>query len=424
MKKHKLLIPLLATLFLAIILYYYFFSGSASDIPTYTVKRGTFNVLVIEAGTVRAKNSFTVSSPRIFSGSNLQIVSLAPEGTTAKVGDVLARFDPTGAMKRIGDKETELKSAQSDYTKMRAQQAADEAQSKADYENAKLSFELAKIAKERMQFESEARRREAELEFAKAEISFKQAELNLKNKGIVRRSELGNLQLRLQQIKGDIDIAKKDMEELTIKAPISGLIVYETNWSTGRKIAVGDQPWPGMTLISLPDLSAAQVVISVNEMDISKVKVNQKVEITPDAFPDKKFSGKIFTVSQIGSEKGMGSNVKVFETIVDIEKTEDILKPGITTTNKIIVDQIKNVLSIPIEAVVEKEGKTYVYVPGGRSFSKVEIKVGAKNDNFVVVKEGLKEGMQVALRNPEEMEDAPGESKKDKPSIVSSPTVK
>lgn len=424
MKKHKLLIPLLATILLAIIIYYYFFSGGASDIPTYTVKKGTFNVLVIEAGTVRAKNSFTVSSPRIFSGSNLQIVSLAPEGTTAKVGDILARFDPTGAMKRIGDKETELKSAQSDYTKMRAQQAADEAQSKADYENAKLSFELAKIAKERMQFESEARRREAELEFAKAEISFKQAELNLKNKDIVRRSELGNLQLRLQQIRGDIDIAKKDMEELTIKAPISGLIVYETNWSTGRKIAVGDQPWPGMTLISLPDLSAAQVVISVNEMDISKVKVNQKVEITPDAFPDKKFSGKIFTVSQIGSEKGMGSNVKVFETIVDIEKTEDILKPGITTTNKIIVDQIKNVLSIPIEAVVEIEGKTYVYVPGGRSFSKIEIKVGAKNDNFVVVKEGLKEGMQVALRNPEELEESPGESKKDKPSVVSSPTVK
>lgn len=410
----------LAIIIVIILIYFIFFSSrGSSDIPTFTVVKGPFNILVIESGSIRTKNSFMVTAPRTFSGGNLQIVTLAPEGTTAKVGDLLVRFDPTNAMKRINDKQTELKTALSDLAKLKAQQAADEAQAKSDYENSKLSFELAKIAKERMQFESEARKREAELEFARAELNFKQAETNIKNKSIVRQSELGNLNLRIQQIRGDIEAAQKDMEQLAIKAPISGLIVYEDNWSTGRKIAVGDQPWPGMTIISLPDLSAAQVVVNINEMDIAKVKMGQTVEINPDAFPDKKFTGKIKSVSQIGREKGGGSNIKIFEVIVDIDKTEDILKPGITTTNRIIVDRIKDVVYIPLDAVVEKEGKTFAFIASGSSFDKKEIKLGAKNDNFVVVKEGLSAGMHVALRNPEESSEPSMDIKKEKPTATS-----
>lgn len=420
--KKKTLFAIAIPLAFIVLIFFFYSSGGSSDIPTYTVQKGPFNIIVMESGSVRAKNSFSVTAPRIFSGGNLQVVFLASEGTTAKVGDVLVRFDPTNAMKRINDKQTEMKTAIADLAKLKAQQAADEAQAKSDYESAKISFELAKISKERMQFESEARKREAELEFAKAELLFKQAESNIKNKFIIRQSERGNLQLRIQQIRSDIETAQKEMEQLTIKAPINGLIVYEENWSTGRKMAVGDQPWGGMPIISLPDLSAAQIVININEMDISKVKAGQEVEIIPDAFPDKKFTGKVSSVSQIGREKGSGSNIKVFETIVDITKTEDILKPGITTTNKIIVDQLKDVASIPLDAVFEKEGKTFCYIADGRSFSRKEIKVGAKNDNFIVVKEGTSPGMRVALRNPEESPETPGETKKEKPAIAISPS--
>jgi HlyD family secretion protein len=397
-KQIIILIPL--ALLLAALVSYLLFSSDDTDIPTYTVSRGDFNIYVVESGSVRAKNSFTLTAPRIFSGGSLQIVSLAPEGAIAEVDQVLVRFDPTTAMKRIQDKQTELQAALADLEKLRAQQSADESQAETEYETANLNFQLAKLQRDKMQFEPEARRREAEIEFERARMSFEQARLNLENKRIIRKSELGNLQLRIQQIRSDISVSEKEMEQLTIRAPISGLIVYSTNWSTGRKIAQGDQPWPGMTLISLPDLSAMQTEVSVNEMDIAKIQRDQRVLVIPDAFPDKTFNGTITSVSQIGREKGQGSNVKVFDIVVDLDETDDVLKPGITTTNKIIVDTVAAVLSIPIISVFEDEGKTWAYVRNGSSFEKRAVELGQRNDNFVVVTKGIAEGERVALRNP------------------------
>lgn len=384
-----------------ILLAYIFWPASDVDIPTAPVVMGRFDIVVIESGSVRARNSSTVTSPRLLTGGNLQVVWLAPEGTIAQKDDVLIRFDPSNALKRIADKETERKTALADMAKLRAQQSADQSQAATDFETAKLNFQLAEMARDRMQFEPEAKRREAQLEFERARLAFEQAKLAVENKTIVRKSELGNLQLRINQINSDIASSTREMDQLTVKAPISGLIVYENNWSTGRKITVGDQPWPGMPLISLPDLSAMQVEVSINEMDIAKVKVGQRVRVTPDAFPDKAFEGTITSVSQIGREKGSGSNVKVFDIIVDIKGTDEVLKPGITTTNRVVVGSVEKALSIPIVAVTEEEKKTFVYVRNGGGFDRREVVLGERNDNFVVVKKGLTEGERVALRNPE-----------------------
>ncbi|HOJ05095.1 MAG TPA: efflux RND transporter periplasmic adaptor subunit [Bacteroidota bacterium] len=396
---------------LVLLLAWIFWPSADNAIPTYLVKRGDFEIYVIESGTVRATNSVTLTAPRILSGGNLQIVTLAPEGSTAQVDQELVRFDPSSALKRLGDKDTELRTAMADLAKLKAQQSADESQAQTEYQTAQLNFQLATIQRDKMQFEPEARKREAEIEFERARLAFDQAKLNLENKRIVRKSELGNLELRIGQIRSDIAESQKEMEQLTIKAPISGLIVYESNWSTGRKIAKGDQPWPGMPIISLPDLSAMQTEVSVNEMDIAKVKKGQRVVVIPDAFPDKTFHGTISSVSQIGREKGQGSNVKVFDIVVDLDKADEVLKPGITTTNKIIVGKVKKVLSVPIIAVFEEKGTTHVFVENGSSYERREVKLGQKNDNFVVVEKGLSEGERVALRNPEEeeAEAAPGE---------------
>lgn len=403
-KKRSLLLSTAAVLFI-LLLVWWFWPSEGEDVPTYEVKRADFNILVVESGSVRSKNSFTLTAPRIFSGSNLQVVTLAPEGTIAQVDQELVRFDPTSAMKRIQDKQTELQVTLADLAKLKAQQSADESQATTEFETANLNFQLATLQREKMQFEPEARRREAEIEFERARMTFEQAKLNVENKRIIRKSELGNLQLRIQQIRADIGVSEKEMDQLTIKAPISGLIVYETNWSTGRKIAKGDQPWPGMPVISLPDLSSMQTEVSVNEMDIAKVKKGQRVMVIPDAFPDKTFKGKITSVSQIGREKGQGSNVKVFDIVVDLEETDEVLKPGITTTNKIVVGTIRKVLSIPIIAVFEEEGKTWVYVKNGSSYDKRAVVLDQRNDNFVVVKKGLSAGDEVALRNPEQKSD-------------------
>ena len=143
-------------------------------------------------------------------------------------------------------------------------------------ENAKLGYELAKLSDTNMKFESEASQRESKLNLKKAELAYTQAKDNLKGKSLVRKSDLATFNLKIAQIQSTLDQAKSDLAKLTVRAPAAGLIVFQHNWNTGKKFTRGDQPWAGQSVMILPDLSQMQAVLEVNEVDISKVKPDQR----------------------------------------------------------------------------------------------------------------------------------------------------
>jgi RND family efflux transporter MFP subunit len=150
----------------------------------------------------------------------------------------------------------------------------------------------------------------------------------------------------------------------------------------------------------LPDLSHMQAVLEVNEVDISKVKADQSVEVRLDAFPDRKFTGKVMNVASIGNAKESNPSVKVFEVLVDLDQADSILRPGMTVSARIQVSTIPNVVSVPIESVFDDGGKPVVYVENGSSFEKRAVTLGEKNDNFIIVLKGVKEGDKVSLTDP------------------------
>jgi len=179
-----------------------------------------------------------------------------------------------------------------------------------------------------------------------------------------------------------------------------GLVVYEMNWRTGKKVAISDQIWPGMSIISLPDLSRMQAIGNVNEVDVSKVKSGQRVNIKLDAFPDQLFHGTVASVGTIGQQNDRTSNVKTFELVIDIAETDPILKPGMTTSIEIVVETIPDAVFVPLEAVFSKDGKTVVYVMDGSSPKSMDVETGVKNSNYVTIMNGLKSGEKVTLRDP------------------------
>ena len=246
-----------------------------------------------------------------------------------------------------------------------------------------------------MKFEADVQKKEAEINLERNRISYDQAKKKVESQGFVDKSEERKLALKVQQTQNDLDRAKKDKEQYTLKATLGGLAVYENNWSTGRKVAVGDSPWGGMALVSLPDLSKMQSVTNVNEVDVSKVKKDQNVKIKLDAFPEKEFVGTVLSVGTIGQQRDQ-SNTKTFEVIVDIDGVDPVLKPGMTTSNEVIMSSLRDTLFVPIEAVFEKDGKMVVY----RGSRAQEVTLGVKNSNFVVVSGGLAAGDKIALRDP------------------------
>lgn len=369
-------------------------ASHTESVATADVKKGEFLMSIRSSGEIRATNSFTLTTPRLRYGQ-MQIIYLVPEGTTVKPGDVVVRFGTTDVDKLISDKEAELSIARSDLDKYRADRDLQQSEIEGSLRNAELSYEQAKLQVEKMKFEAEVQRKETEINLERNRIAYEQAKKKVSSQEVVNKSEERKLLLKVQQLEGDLKRAKEDKEQYTLKATLGGLVVYENNWNTGRKVAVGDNPWGGMPLVSLPDLSGMQSVTNVNEVEVSKVKKGQQVRIRLDAFPDREFKGSVNSVGTIGQQRDQATT-KTFEVIVDIEGTDPILKPGMTSSNEIVMSTIGDAVSIPLESVFEKDGKTIVYVNGRAR----EVTLGEKNSNFVVVTGGLAAGEKVALRDP------------------------
>src|SRR4051795_7816765 len=140
------------------------------------------------------------------------------------------------------------------------------------------------------------------------------------------------------------------MSSFTIKAPPPGMVIYVREWN-GKKKGVGSQwsPWDP-TVATLPDLTQMESDTYINEVDVRKVAVGQKVEISLDADPTKKLSGTVTQIANVGEQRP-NQDSKVFEVKIQVTKADTTLRPGMTTSNAIETAAVPNVLSVPLEAV-------------------------------------------------------------------------
>lgn len=373
--------------------------GSSREIPTARVSRGPFVVSLAENGRLAAKRSVTISAPRI--RGNLQIVKLAEEGIQVNEGDFLVQFDPTEQETRLRDAEAELKIAQANLEKATAQY---------DMEIKQLELDMKKAERAHAEKLSEAPaiRKEAELELELARLKYESQKRSL-------LADIEKMRVEVDKAKDKKESATRDLEKMTLTAPIPGLVVYLEIWKGGSmsKIQEGDSPWGGQGLIDLPDLSTMIVETTVSEVDVSKVNKGQQVEVQLDAIPGPMFSGTVTDIGTLAHAKSRGSQINVFDIEVLLDTTDARLKPGMSAMADIIIDVQEDVLSVPIEAVFERDDTTVIYTKAGK---KKPVSLGARNDQAVIIIAGLDEGDEIALvdptRKPEEI-DTEGAGRKD-----------
>jgi hypothetical protein len=192
----------------------------------------------------------------------------------------------------------------------------------------------------------------------------------------------------------------------SIEAPEPGMVIYKRNWR-GEKMATGStvEPWDPV-VATLPDLSTMVSRTYINEVDINTVKAGQPVNIGLDAFPEKGLKGKVIEVANIGEQKP-NSDAKVFQVLIQLDEMDTTLRPGMTTSNVIVAEQMKDVLFVPIESIHSQgDSITYVYRKAGLGIQKQQIIVGKSNTDESVVTQGLTESDIVFLSDPEGYEDA------------------
>ena len=407
MTRKKYIYLIAAALLLAIFAYFLFGKSNKGQQITATVKKGNFPIEVTTTGELVAKSSEKIYGPaglRQIQIWQVKIQDIIPDGTVVDSGQYVATLDRTEISNKIKDEETNLEKLESQMTKTRLDTSLELRSARDELINLKYALEEKKITLEQSKYEPPATIRQVEIELEKSQRTFEQAEKNYKlryQKAVANMQEVSasynQAQRKLQQM---TDVLK----QFTVQAPKGGMVIYKRNWD-GNKMGIGAtmNAWENV-VAELPDLSEMMSKTYINEIDISKVKVGQQVELGIDAFPEKKFTGKVIEVANIG-EQLQSSNAKVYEVRIVVNEFDSILRPAMTTKNKILTSVVDSVLFIPIEAIFNNDSVAFVYKRNGGSVSKQQVIVGQSNENEIILKEGLTEGDEVLLVPPDKSED-------------------
>jgi hypothetical protein len=208
-----------------------------------------------------------------------------------------------------------------------------------------------------------------------------------------------------------------------ITAPSDGLVVYANDpgrnfGSTQPQIEEGATVRERQKIFSLPDISKMQVNTKVHESQIDNVKAGMKARVRVDAFADQNLSAGVKDVAPLPDPSSFfSSDIKVYTTHVTIDQSLPGLRPGMTAQVEILVDRRENVLTVPVLAILEFNGKAHITKKLNDSFVQSEVEVVATNEKFVQIDKGLKEGDVVvlnpmALMSEEEKREAFGASAK------------
>jgi len=243
---------------------------------------------------------------------------------------------------------------------------------------------------------------------------YKEAERELVRMRARARSRMAQAQARLSNAEEEVAESREDVQRrikqvdaCTIRAPVPGLVVYGTSgepWKERERgpVQEGGKVYQRQTIISLPNTAEIIVEIRVHESSVDKVRPGQRATITVDAFPDKTFQGEVLKVAPLpDSQQGfLNPDVKVYTTKVSMEGSHDSVRPGMSAKVEILVDQLEDVLIVPVQAVAIRESKKMCYVMASNTPQPRAVSTGAFNDTFVEIISGLEEGEQVLLNPP------------------------
>ena len=163
---------------------------------------------------------------------------------------------------------------------------------------------------------------------------------------------------------------------------------------------VGDEVTTGGSAFRIDDLSELFVEVEISEVDINRITVGQKTDLTFDAILGETFAGKVVEVSSVGSDNGGGVDFLV--TLQIIDPTVQV-RSGMTAAVNIIVSEIKDVLSVPNRAVRLKEGQRIVYILKDEEIQEVEVEFGSSSDIYSEIVAGdIEEGDLIVLNPPME----------------------
>ena len=369
--------------------------GGSLDVAT--VLREEFQATVKATGKLEAAVSYEVGPPSVAEFWSYDLTWMTPEGSKVNEGDPIARFDTTQIDDRLRDHRAKLETALQERDKEERnlevslkQLALDLVKAEAELKEVDLDLSVPAGLVPEIEMEQNRLRKE----LATRRVEFLSEKIGFERDLVKAKLEL--LDVKREFSEGKIDYYEGARERFTVKAPVSGMVIYVTK-RNGDRWEIGESVWMLAKILEVADISTLRVEAAVLEVDSARIQVGQPGEIAIDALPWLVLESTVSEIGRIVHERSQQDSSKVFDAMFPLEGEglED-LRPGMGVHVAIATDRLSDCLTIPLDAVRLSDEGTYVnrIDPGGEIVPR-PVTLGPRNDRRVVVESGLEEGDRV-----------------------------
>jgi RND family efflux transporter MFP subunit len=193
---------------------------------------------------------------------------------------------------------------------------------------------------------------------------------------------------------------ERQVERCKLHAPFAGMVTYANDpdrmfrgGQSSPQIEEGASVREGQKIVRIPDLNQMQVNVKVHEAKVARVRVGQPARIRVESLPDRFLNGTVKTIATMADQQSwMSTGVQVYTVMVSVDEQVEGLKPGMTSEVQILADKLSDVLAVPVQAVVERGGRSFVFAHRNNQFVPLPITLGVSNDKFIVVDSGINAG--------------------------------
>jgi HlyD family secretion protein len=376
--------------------------STIAAIPVVKATQGKLEVRARISGASAAREYANVTAPMIRGPEGnrpMVLLKLAPSGTMVKKGDLLAAIDGQSVQDHIDDVKDTVESAEADVRKRQAELEIDWKNMQLTLAVAKSDLEKARLDARAAEVRTEVERMLLQLNSEEAEARYKQLQSDVENTRRRQAAEIRILELTLERHRRHLARHANDIARFNIHSPIDGLVVYQSLWggSSMRQIEVGDQVSPGQPFMKVVNPSSMMLEAKINQAESDRFKLGQQAEMRLDAFGGLVLKGHIFSIGAIAAG-GMRQNffIRNVPVRVAFDTVEKRLIPDLSGSADILLESSEeNATLVPLGALAEEDGKSFVQVKTAQGFAKREVKTGLRNDTHAVIASGLQAGEEI-----------------------------
>lgn len=398
MKKKSLFI-LIAILLIAVASFVYLRSSFKFGKPEFAkVAVGNVDITVTAEGEIISKSAVPVSASFLFKKvgivNQLKIKSIVPEGKYVKAGEEIAQLDRQSIANAVQAFVSDVSSMRSQAERAVSDTANQLRDARYNLSSLRINMEISQINMEQSLYDPPAAQKKTKLEFEKSKIAYDQAYQAYLQRKIAAEANINSLRTNAGNAEKKLAEVQKLVALTTVRSPRAGIVSYYTDLSGIKREAGSSITSDDLIVAMVSDMNSLYSECKLNEDDLGKINVNQKVKILVKILDSKEFEGAVAGISGIPT---LVNGKKFYAVSIRLNGDLSELRPQMTTFNEVEISSASNVLYVPKNAIVSENGRTFVFT---KDLRKQQVVVGGSNSESISIQAGLKVGEEIYLNVP------------------------